>query len=196
MEETRLKVLTVGDGDLTFSLALKRAYPSIISVTASSLLSSSEDLIHTYSNSHDVLKELQEDWKEMVLFGVDATKLDSTLIPALRRAYDKNNPLIGCENIIRKYDFIIFNHPHLGDAALHESEKLHAQRHYALLCHYFNSAQQFLSHAKSARIHVCQCGTQPQTWNILGAAKRNGLVCCYQEKTVSPINKWLYAFFK
>jgi len=192
MEETRLKVLTVGDGDFTFSLALKRAYPSIISVTASSLLSSSEDLIHTYSNSHDVLKELQEDWKEMILFGVDATKLDSTLIPALRRAYDKNNAQTGCENIIPKYDFIIFNHPHLGDAALHESEKLHAQRHYTLLCHYFNSARQFLSHAKSARIHVCLCGTQPQTWNILGAAKRNGLLCCNQEKTVSPINKWLF----
>ncbi len=182
MEKTHLKVLTVGDGDLTFSLALKRAYPKI-SITASTLLSSAHDLIQTYANSQEVIEELEHVWKEMVLFGVDATKLEDTL-----KDYRNDKD----DDIMLKYDVIIFNHPHLGDAALYQNEKLHAQRHYSLLCHYFKSAQQLLSDDDSGRIHVCLCGSQPQTWNVIDAAERNGLICCQQEKTASPIDKWIF----
>ena len=171
MEKAQLKfkVLTVGDGDLTFSLALKRAYPTI-SVTASTLLSCSQDLIQTYANSHEVITELEQVWKEKILYGVDATKLNDTLMEAGNEdnkekvntnvsstlSTDDGSRRIDCDDdddddvnndIIPKFNVIIFNHPHLGDAALHHNEKLHAQRHYSLLCHYFHSAQQFLSHS-------------------------------------------------
>ena len=210
-----LKVLTVGDGDLTFSLALKRAYPKI-SVTASTLLPSSQDLIQTYSNSREIINEFQNVWNERILFGVDATKLKTTLISALTSSRSERNggsyndgEKLESARDIPKYDIIMFNHPHLGDALLHESEKNHAQRHNALLCHYFHSAKELLSDNnvngncnstasndgysinKSGRIHVCLCGTQPQTWNVIDAAKRHGLFCSVQEKTASPMQTWL-----
>ena len=65
---THLKVLTVGDGDLTFSLALKRAYPQNLTVVASTLLSSREELIRTYSNASNTIDELIHVWKENVDF--------------------------------------------------------------------------------------------------------------------------------
>ncbi len=214
----KLKILTVGDGDFTFSLALKRAYPQNVTVTASTLLSSKEELIRTYSNAPETIHELQNVWKENLLFGVDATKLEDTLLPSW------NNKEAGKSHCLEgeggkhheelQFDIIIFNHPHLGDAALHESEQMHAQRHYSLLSHYFHSAKQFLVQGCSkrrsslneervkedsvggggggGRIHVCLCGKQPQTWNIIQAAKRHGLQCISEDKTALPVHQWLF----
>ena len=72
----RFRALTVGDGDLTLSLAVARAYghEESLDLVASTLLSSREDLFHTYSNSEHVLQELTER-NVTVLFGVDATNL-------------------------------------------------------------------------------------------------------------------------
>jgi hypothetical protein len=46
------------------------------------------------------------------------------------------------------------------------------------------------------RVHVCLCGTQPQTWNVIKAAKKHGLHCMQQESTSVPIQKWLFPFIK
>lgn len=200
----KLKVLTVGDGDLTFSLALKRAYPQNLTVVASTLLASREALIRTYSNSSEALNELQNVWKQHILFGVDATRLESTLLPSWEDAV-KTKSHCSCtpaclveddqHSCKLQFDMIIFNHPHLGDAMLHESEQSHAQRHFSLLSHYFHSAKQFLVQTEDGvgRIHVCLCGTQPQTWNVIDAAKCHGFECIHKETTASPVHKWLFA---
>eukprot|EP00557_Chaetoceros_sp_GSL56_P007910 CAMPEP_0176489698 /NCGR_PEP_ID=MMETSP0200_2-20121128/7444_1 /TAXON_ID=947934 /ORGANISM="Chaetoceros sp., Strain GSL56" /LENGTH=752 /DNA_ID=CAMNT_0017886891 /DNA_START=7 /DNA_END=2265 /DNA_ORIENTATION=- len=169
-----LRILTIGDGDLSFSLALKRAYPHI-DLTASTLVESSAELTRTYSNAAVNETELQNTWGVPILFNVDATRLDKTL-----------------ESSCSKYGLIMFNHPHLGDSTLGISEKLHAQRHYSLLCHYFHSAKKFLTDQSCGRIHVCLCGTQPTTWNLDMAAKRNGLNLISQEGTETPIESWLF----
>lgn len=172
MTQSACKILTIGDGDLSFSLALKRAYPNV-SVTASTLIESSEALHVTYSNATENQEEFQSVWKEEVFYKVDATRLDTC--PRLEG---------------KKYDIVMFNHPHLGDSTLHISETHHAQRHHILLSHYFHAAKRVLR--QNGRIHACLCGTQPLTWSILEAATRNGLKCVSQEGTSSPLHNWLF----
>ena len=169
---TPYRILTVGDGDLSFSLALKRAYPKI-SVTASTLVETPAELLRTYSNTAAIMKEFCDFWNEEILYSVDATRLDDSMTLQTQ-----------------KYDIVMFNHPHLGDATLHISEKHHAQRHHVLLCHYFHSAKGILT--ENGRIHVCLCGSQPTTWNVMGAASRNGLRSVSQVGTTPPLQKWLF----
>ena len=164
-------LLTVGDGDLSFSLSLKRAYPSI-HVTASTLVESTTELYKLYNNAADISKEFTEVWNEDILYKVDATNLKGTI------------------NSNKKYDLILFNHPHLGDSTLLKSEALAAQRHYSLLSHYFYSAKEVLN--ENGRIHVCLSGNQPKTWNVIQAARNCGLQCVSQESTSCPISKWLF----
>ena len=159
----------MGDGDLSFSLSFKRAYPEI-SVTASSLVESPTELCKLYSNAANNSEELKESWKEQIIYKVDATHLKAT--------------------IRDKYDMILFNHPHLGDSSLLKSESLAAQRHFSLLCHYFHSAVDILS--EHGRIHVCLSGNQPKTWNVIEAATNCGLKCVSKESTSCPISKWLF----
>ena len=168
-EKSPLRLLTVGDGDISFSLSLKRAYPAI-SVTASTLVESRTELASTYNNAATNSKELAESWKEQIIYKVDATNLKET--------------------INEKYDMILFNHPHLGDSSLLKSESLAAQRHHSLLAHYFHSAQDILN--EQGRIHVCLSGNQPKTWNVIEAARNCGLRCVSQESTSCPVSKWLF----
>lgn len=168
-ETPPLRLLTVGDGDISFSLSVKRAYPDI-SVTASTLVESPTELQKLYNNAAENLTEFVESWNEQIIYKVDATHLKQTI-------HDK-------------YDFILFNHPHLGDSTLKESEALAAKRHHSLLSHYFHSALDILS--EQGRIHVCLSGNQPKTWNVIEAASNCGLKCVSQESTSCPISKWLF----
>jgi hypothetical protein len=168
-EKSPLRLLTVGDGDISFSLSLKRAYPAI-SVTASTLVESPTELCKLYLNAAENSQEFVDIWKEQIIYKVDATNLKET--------------------IKQKYDMILFNHPHLGDSSLLKSESLAAQRHHSLLAHYFHSAQDILY--EKGRIHVCLSGNQPKTWNVIGAARNCGLQCISQESTSCPISKWLF----
>jgi 23S rRNA-/tRNA-specific pseudouridylate synthase len=165
----RLKILTVGDGDLTLSLALARAYGSTqLDLTASTLLDTEDDLVRTYRNSQLILTELGERGVP-VWFGVDATQLHQYL-PS-------------------RFDVVLFHHPHLGLDTLLENEEWHAQRHHILMAHYLWSAKHILT--DQGRVHVCLCGTQPQTWRVEEAAKRQGLERWTKESTSTPMHTWL-----
>lgn len=160
-----------GDGDLSFSLAIKRAYPDL-SVTASTLLNSPEELIRTYSNSSDIVRELLDQWKVTIAFGVDATQITEKFTSTDDR-----------------FDAVLFNHPHLGSATLLESEEKHAKRHHVLLAHYFHSAKQVLK--PRGVVHVCLCGNQPKTWDVATAAHRNGFHCLLEKSSSCPMT-WLF----
>ncbi|EJK48936.1 hypothetical protein THAOC_32227, partial [Thalassiosira oceanica] len=54
-----MDVLTVGDGDLSFSLALQRAYPAALRVHPSTLVATREELVSTYPDSARVVDELE-----------------------------------------------------------------------------------------------------------------------------------------
>jgi len=89
-QSSSLRILTVGDGDLSLSLALRRAYGASqripLRLVATTLLPSREELVRTYPDSAEpILNELlsssqnetttQTNATTTVLFGVDATQL-------------------------------------------------------------------------------------------------------------------------
>jgi 23S rRNA-/tRNA-specific pseudouridylate synthase len=158
------QILTVGDGDLTLSLALARAYGDQIDLTASTLVPDCSTLISTYPNAAAVLQEL-ENRQVSVWYGVDATQIH-------QRKSQNGKQAFGSGNV---WDLILFHHPHLGiDDSEQHTESLHAQRHHVLLAHYLASAK-FCVSKPNGRIHVCLCGTQATTWKLGEAARRQGL---------------------
>ena len=110
-----MRVLTVGDGDLSYSLALARAFGEAIELTATTFVSEAE-LLETYGSVGRIISELK-DRGAKVQHGVDATALEAA------------DPPIG------KQDHVIFNHPHLGLSDLND-EAAHAMRHGVLVSHF------------------------------------------------------------
>ena len=112
MARGRVRVLTVGDGDLSYSLALARCFNDGISLTATTL-PSREELLGTYERAAAIIAEL-EACGATVLHGVNAASLEAA-VPELE-----------------PQEHIMFAHPHLGLSDLHEKEA-HAQRHRGVL---------------------------------------------------------------
>lgn len=132
-------------------------------------------MIRTYSNSSQIIDELEGKWKQAIIYGVDATKLEKEVVP---------------QSEDERFDIVLFNHPHLGSSALLESEEKHAIRHHVLLSHYFSSAKKVLK--RNGVVHVCLCGNQPQTWDVAGAANKNELYCVVEKSIDCPIYSWIF----
>ena len=157
----RRRVLTVGDGDLSYSLALSRAFGDAIELTATTFLSEVE-LQSTYARAADNIATLRASSRTRVLFSMDACSLHdcSTLGPM---------------------DDIFFNHPQLGLADLN-SVQAHARRHRVLIAHFLASATALMpdptAHAREGdanicgRIHLTLCGTQPTVWAVEDHARQ------------------------
>jgi tRNA U38,U39,U40 pseudouridine synthase TruA len=143
--------LAVGDGDLSYSLALVRCFGRAVEVIASTLCTHDE-LTGTYTNTPAIVSELEKAGAR-VAFRVDATDLAASQLPL--------------------QDHIIFNHPHLGLAGLDRTEE-HARRHTALIGHFLSSALTVL--APNGLIHLTLCGNQRQAWCVDEHARRLGLV--------------------
>lgn len=163
MTTKKRNILTVGDGDLTLSLALARAYDSSYIKVTASVLESKEELLISFPDAP--LIELDQ-LGVSVWFGVDATQLHE-------QHYPPDN-----------WDVVLFHHPHLGLALLGQDEAEHAIQHYQLLCHYLYSASRV-----SRLVHLCLCGNQRVTWDLDQAANRQGLQLRRQMTTAVPISK-------
>ena len=157
------RVLTVGDGDLSYSLALARCYGPQIELTATTLLPNEAELTATYSRAAAILAELLERGVA-VRFGVDATALSSDLGPQ---------------------DDIAFAHPHLGHAD--RGDAAHARRHTVLVAHFLRSAADLL--APGGAVHLTLCGNQPRVWAVEASAERNGLSLRHT-RTPSAASDW------
>ncbi|KAG7366795.1 GlcNAc-PI de-N-acetylase [Nitzschia inconspicua] len=168
----KLNVLTVGDGNLTLSLALARAYgEEHVTVTASVLEATPDEHLEAFPDAP--YTELQER-NVSLLYGVDATQL-----------HVSQNPLLATT----QWDLISFHHPHLGLSSLMEGrEEEHAEKHHQLLCHYLYSASQI-----ATLVHVCLCGTQPQTWKLFQAADKQYLTQVKTISTAAPFSHILWA---
>ena len=167
-------MLTVGDGDLSYSVALLRRFgcqesPKAEADTGHALASDSstlpridltattfpsrKEMIATYVTAEENARLLSNtEYGVKVRHCVDATALESSFKE-------------------EKFDHVIFNHPHLGLDDLHQRE-LHERRHRVLIAHYLYSA------AKVCRIgghiHLGLCGRQPANWQAIEAGKRIG----------------------
>ena len=151
MAMTSKRVLTVGDGDLSFSLALVRAFD--IQVVATTWLSA-EDLVQRYRSAAGTRDELLERGMP-VLHEVDACNLQKLL----ELGY------------VTPFDVAIFNFPHLGDVAVdcHRPDSEHVRKHVALLSHFLHSAR-----SVACEIHITLCGEQAALWDLQRSAERLG----------------------
>eukprot|EP00947_MAST-08B_sp_MAST-8B-sp1_P001774 g1774.t1 len=139
----RVRVLTVGDGDLTYSVALARAYGSRIALTATTFVDADE-LVRTYELAAGCLEELAARGQQ-VRHGIDATTLEAA------------DPPLGTA-----FDHIVFNHPHLGLGDLKDTEA-HSKRHSVLVAHYFASARALL--APAGQIHLTLSTSTSFVWS-------------------------------
>jgi len=147
----KARCLTVGDGDLSYSLALARRFGPTVELTASTLCTH-EELIGTYAGVAKIVAELEGHGAKLS-YRVDATDLMAAGTPP--------------------QDHILFNHPHLGLSDLERPEE-HARRHQVLLGHFLASALTVLS-PDGGLIHLTLCGNQRQAWCVDEHARRLGL---------------------
>ncbi|CAK9002811.1 unnamed protein product [Durusdinium trenchii] len=147
------RVLTVGDGDLSFSLALSRAFGEALQTTATTWLTC-EELCSRYESAGSTREELLSSGV-CVLHRVDACNLQLAEL--------------GCA--ASPFDVVIFNFPHLGDVAedCHSPASEHVKQHQALLAHFLHSASSVTS-----EVHLTLCGEQASLWDLHGAAERLG----------------------
>ena len=186
----QLCILTVGDGDFSCSLALMRAYSSLIrQLVATSLLSSQDAVMEAYPRALEIINELNALGNVDVLYGVDATKLHQN--GALREDY--------------RFDLVMFHHPHLGyDGAFGESSADLAKRHECLLLYYMDSANELLGlNGNDATqtykannilpcIHICLCANSIEKWNVLDSAKQIGLQIAWDSPMAASSPPFLF----
>jgi len=163
----KTKVLTVGDGDLSLSLSLSRAYGKHIDLTASVLEPNRHAFLSVFSEARATLDELK-DRHVPILWNLDATQLHERF-PS------------------KSWDLVSFHHPHIGLSTLeNDDEAERALLHYRLLCHYLYSASQV-----SKLIHICLTHTQPTTWKLFEAAESQGLTLVKTMSDSKPfVNVW------
>ena len=166
------RILTVGDGDLSLSVALARAYREL-ELVPSTLLPDALEIHQTYPTSAEGnLAELEQRGIS-VRYGIDATQLHMHFDSDL-------------------FDLVMFQHPHLGDydQKSARSEAQHLQRHHVLLSHYLASAASILR--PNGRVQVALKTNQATSWELYKAAARVGLVECRRQtaaKTSIPYDK-------
>eukprot|EP01025_Chloroclados_australasicus_P060316 TRINITY_DN7728_c0_g2_i3.p1 TRINITY_DN7728_c0_g2~~TRINITY_DN7728_c0_g2_i3.p1 ORF type:complete len:377 (+),score=14.50 TRINITY_DN7728_c0_g2_i3:96-1226(+) len=148
MEQCK-QVLTVGDGDFTYSLALC-SIARTNKVVATSY-DSKEQVIQKYAPKvYDTLQRLSEVGCT-VLHGVNATTLHS----------DKQLNTLETN----RFDMIKFQHPHCGVED--------AQRHRILLAHFFSSSVQILQ--LEGKVEISVSLEQAERWKIQEQALKAGL---------------------
>ncbi|GKY93373.1 hypothetical protein MPSEU_000304900 [Mayamaea pseudoterrestris] len=160
------RILTVGDGDLSCSLALQRAYGSQVELVASTLLSPSE-LQATYQEAASNFNELLLGSSE-IKYSVDATLLHEQIV--VEKEQDR-------------FNIIMFHHPHLGSYDQDEHE--HVQQHTTLMSHYIYSALALLK--PNGCVHLCLCNNQEYAWRLRETCERLGVTITDSFSASRPI---------
>lgn len=173
-------ILTLGDGDFTFSLDLAAflaarkeaaADPIRVHRLIATGIDSLEDLTKKYCDTPFILKRLQRLGQENeglikveIRHGINAVAPEKS-----EKACDTTSNLSA--------DHVIFNHPHLGT----EDAELHAR----FLCHLFYAAQ--TKWMKSGGLfHLTFAAGQYERWQCERAAHRNGMTLIHRELFQAP----------
>ncbi|KAL5205615.1 hypothetical protein ABZP36_033824 [Zizania latifolia] len=148
-------ILTVGDGDFSFSRALATAFGSGENLVATSL-DTNEDLRSKYSKAESNITELKR-MGATVLHGVNAKRMkDHTDLK------------------VRRFDRIVFNFPHAGFKGKEDSLRM-INSHKDLVRGFFRNARHLLR--PSGEIHVNHKRGRPyDKWDIEHLAFESSLV--------------------
>eukprot|EP00752_Nemacystus_decipiens_P016474 g14727.t1 len=119
------RILILGDGNFSFSLALARALPPGFEIVATSF-DGPVDLLGKYPESPGIVAALRS-LGVAVLHNVDATALDARVVEAEVTSGDG----FASPAPRRQYEHVIFNHPHTGTEDM--------RRHRSFLGHFFHA---------------------------------------------------------
>ncbi|KAI9980277.1 hypothetical protein PInf_026458 [Phytophthora infestans] len=152
-------VLTVGDGNFSYSLALAKQHKNQGNDTPVQLTATSYDsyneLVAKYPESKRICGQLKE-LGASVMHRVDATNLRESLVAA------------GAEQLT--FDAVVFNHPHCGEE--------NVRRHQSLLSHFYTSALEILEDSEEDEgngILLTLAEGQPERWQAVERALQAGL---------------------
>ncbi|OWZ05666.1 hypothetical protein PHMEG_00022207 [Phytophthora megakarya] len=146
----RRRVLTVGDGNFSYSLALAKQTDTTLQLTATSY-DSYDELVAKYPESKRICTQLKE-LGASVLHRVDATNIRESLVAE------------------QKFDSVVFNHPHCGEE--------NVRRHQSLLSHFYASALDVLEENEENEwngILLTLAEGQPERWQAVERAQKAGL---------------------
>ena len=153
----KMKILILGDGNFSFSLAFAdQIYQKDINI-ANYLLTTCVDKVYAtsfdsykqlakYNDCYDILDKISKFKFMAVLHEINAWEL--------YKHFDE------------KFDLIIWNHPHLGT----EDFRLHG----FLMAHFFSACTKVLTPTGFVRLSLVQ--GQESRWKVVEQAKRAGLV--------------------
>ncbi|KAL0585459.1 hypothetical protein ABG067_004809 [Albugo candida] len=165
-----LRIVTVGDGNFSFSLAyfkyLKLQHDSF------RLIASSYDSFHELVTKYPEVSSICAKLKQLgaiVLHRVNAISLKESIQDAI------SSDGCYCDEVTKTgslfpLDIIIFHHPHLG----HENRKQHLR----LLSHFFDSCREILR-PECGEIHVTLTLNQLEQWKVQERAKWAGFYLQY-----------------
>ena len=142
-------ILTVGEGDFSFSASLRERLDRMhgdYHLTATSL-DSRATVLTKYSEALPLLSHLEKHGGVSVVHCIDATALESS----------------ACA-LYGPYDLIIFNFPHLGTEDFY--------KHQFLIAHFFDSAKTLLD--LQGQVQIALANDQPWRWAVEEMAALSG----------------------
>jgi hypothetical protein len=147
--ECNRAVLTVGDGNFGFSVALCTRLAGLgeFRIVATSFDSHAQ-VLSKYPESKALLSRLESNKAVKVIHGVDACDLGGPS-PTSRQVQE-----------LGPYDLVLFNFPHTGTEDF--------RRHQALLAHFFDSSKSILS--PHGQVQVTLSNDQPSRWAVIKMA--------------------------
>lgn len=181
------KVLTLGDGDFTFSLDLARWLhentTGRVHLIATGIDTFSE-LTAKYKDYPSILKRLRRYESSIGVGEVSPVKV--TVLHGLNAVdevadHEMERHPIGTGTPIRhqlRADEVIFNHPHLGVE--------NAQLHRLFLCHLFRAVERRWLNEPSGVFHLTLVHGQFERWSCDAAARRHGMTLVAEAPFAAP----------
>ena len=154
------RLLTVGDGDFSFSLSLVKGGHDPTRLTATSY-EPYKTLISVYDNFQSILQQLNE-FHVPVYHGVDATQL-------------------ACSHQISKqaYDIVIWNFPCLGAAEGADGQANEIEANQNLLRTFFANVTEYLDPQGRQEVHITHKTIEPFSWwDIVSIGVKSGWDHC------------------
>ncbi len=169
--KTTVSIITLGDGDFTYSLDLARYISHDDNHNVELIctgIDTHEELLAKYKDAPYVLGQLH---------ALKSSRLSISVKHGVNAILNSSDHGVHARTI-GQGDHVMFHHPHLGteDAALHGR----------FLCHFFHSCVNGWMKAQGGLVHLTLVNGQYERWNCEQAASSQGLKLLHRKPFVPP----------